>query len=386
VESGTSEAEIQRIFRTKIPMKVFSWKGPVDTVLSPLDSIRYMKSFYQCGLLSVEPQTGFVKAWVGGIDYAHFQYDHVAQGQRQVGSTFKPFVYAAAMEQKKFSPCMEVPNQKVCIQAGEFGLTEDWCPSNSDNEYGGLLTLKQALAKSVNTITTYLMKQIGPQAVVQLARALGMTSDLPEVPSIALGTVDLTVEEMVGAYTAFGNGGVYTKPIVITRIEDKNGVVLDEFVPESHEALSPEVAYAVTSLLSGVTEYGTGARLRSSGGGYPDNVVTGFPYAFTNPIAGKTGTTQNNSDGWFMGMVPNLITGVWTGCDDRAAHFGSTVFGQGATTALPVWALYMRKCYADPALGVRSNAFDLPSTPMTIRTDCKAAAAEAATDEWSEFD
>lgn len=386
VESGAGDTEIQRIFRTKIPMKVFSWKGPVDTVLSPLDSIRYMKSFYQCGLLSVEPQTGFVKAWVGGIDYAHFQYDHVAQGQRQVGSTFKPFVYAAAMEQKKFSPCMEVPNQKVCIQAGEFGLTEDWCPSNSDNEYGGLLTLKQALAKSVNTITTYLMKQIGPQAVVQLARALGMTSDLPEVPSIALGTVDLTVEEMVGAYTAFGNGGVYTKPIVITRIEDKNGVLLDEFVPESREALSPEVAFAVTSLLSGVTEYGTGARLRSSGGGYPDNVVTGFPYAFTNPIAGKTGTTQNNSDGWFMGMVPNLVTGVWAGCDDRAAHFGSTVFGQGATTALPVWALYMRKCYADPALGVRSNAFDLPSTPMTIRTDCKAAAAEAATDEWSEYD
>ena len=385
-EAGASEGEIQRAFRQKIPMKVFSWNGDKDTVMSPLDSIRYMKSFYQAGLLAVDPQTGFVKAWVGGIDFRYFKYDHVDQGQRQVGSTFKPFIYAAAMEQKKYSPCMKVPNLPVCIEAGQFGLQEDWCPQNSDDEYGGVYTLKQALAKSLNTITTYLMKQIGPQAVIQLARALGMTSEIPEAPSIALGTVDLTVKEMVGAYTAFGNAGIYTAPLVITRIEDKNGVVLDEFTPETREALSPEVAYAVVNLLTGVTEYGTGARLRSSGGSYPENVVTGFPYAFNNPIAGKTGTTQNNSDGWFMGMVPNLVTGVWTGCDDRAAHFGSTLYGQGATTALPVWALFMRKCYADPGIGIRFDAFDRPPGVDLLSMDCSDDAVKEDEGVLSEFD
>ena len=230
------------------------------------------------------------------------------------------------------------------------------------------------------------MKQIGPQAVIQLARALGMTSEIPEAPSIALGTVDLTVKEMVGAYTAFGNAGIYTAPLVITRIEDKNGVVLDEFTPETREALSPEVAYAVVNLLTGVTEYGTGARLRSSGGSYPENVVTGFPYAFNNPIAGKTGTTQNNSDGWFMGMVPNLVTGVWTGCDDRAAHFGSTLYGQGATTALPVWALFMRKCYADPGIGIRFDAFDRPPGVDLLSMDCSDDAVKEDEGVLSEFD
>jgi len=366
---------------------VFSWGGDVDTLMSPWDSIQYYKSIYQAGLLSVEPQTGFIKAWVGGIDFRHFKYDAIYQGRRQVGSTFKPFVYAAAIAEKKYSPCMQVPNLQTCIEAGQFGLMQSWCPQNSDNKYGGMLSLKDAIAGSVNTVTTYLMKQIGPSPVIQMARSLGVTSDIPESPSIALGTVDLSILELAGAYTAFGNQGLYTEPIVVLRIEDKNGVVLDEFTPESKEVFSPEVAYTMVNLLQGVTQSGTGVRLRHRGAGY-GSYVTGYPYGFENPIAGKTGTTQNNSDGWFIGMVPNLITAVWTGCQDRSAHFGTTTYGQGATTALPIWALYMKDVYRKPELGIRQDAFDLPSTPLSIELDCAAfrQEAEEQLEESSEYD
>ena len=376
-DSGWSDARIVKEFKTPREMKIFAWGGDLDTVLSPWDSIQYYKSIYQAGLLSVEPQTGFIKAWVGGVDFRHFKYDAVKQGRRQVGSTFKPFVYAAAIADKKYSPCMQVPNIQTCIEAGQFGLTEPWCPSNSDDEYGGVLTLKQAIAGSVNTVTTYLMKQIGPRPVIQMAKALGVTSDIPEVPSIALGTVDLSIYELAGAYTAFGNQGLYTEPIVLLRIEDKNGVVLDEFAPETREVFSPEVAYTMVNLLQGVTQSGTGVRLRHTGAGY-GSYVTGYPYGFDNPIAGKTGTTQNNSDGWFVGMVPNLITAVWTGCQDRSAHFGSTTYGQGATTALPIWALYMKSVYANPDLGIRRDAFDRPTGPITIPLDCATYLSESA--------
>ena len=384
---GLSEEAATAAFKKPVEMKIFAWGGDRDTVLSPWDSVKYMKSIYQAGLLSVEPQTGFIKAWVGGVDFRHFKYDAVRQGRRQVGSTFKPFVYAAAIADKKYSPCMQVPNIQTCIEAGQYGLAETWCPSNSDDKYGGVLTLKQALAGSVNTVTTYLMKQIGPAPVVQLARNLGVTSDIPVVPSIALGTVDLSIYELVGAYTAFGNQGLYTEPIVILRIEDANGVVLDEFSPASREVFSPEVAYTMVNLLQGVTQGGTGARLRYAGGGYPDGVATGFPYSFDMPIAGKTGTTQNNSDGWFVGMVPNLVTGVWAGCQDRSAHFGSTAYGQGASTSLPIWALYMRRLYADPKIGVRRDGFDAPSTPMTIPLNCGEFFSDQAEarEEGSEF-
>lgn len=384
---GWSDERITEEFKKPIQMRVFSWGGDVDTLMSPWDSIQYYKSIYQAGLLSVEPQTGFIKAWVGGIDFRHFKYDAIYQGRRQVGSTFKPFVYAAAIAEKKYSPCMQVPNLQTCIEAGQFGLMQSWCPQNSDNKYGGMLSLKDAIAGSVNTVTTYLMKQIGPSPVIQMARSLGVTSDIPESPSIALGTVDLSILELAGAYTAFGNQGLYTEPIVVLRIEDKNGVVLDEFTPESKEVFSPEVAYTMVNLLQGVTQSGTGVRLRHRGAGY-GSYVTGYPYGFENPIAGKTGTTQNNSDGWFIGMVPNLITAVWTGCQDRSAHFGTTTYGQGATTALPIWALYMKDVYRKPELGIRQDAFDLPSTPLSIELDCAAfrQEAEEQLEESSEYD
>ena len=384
---GWSEERITEEFKKPIQMRVFSWGGDIDTLMSPWDSIQYYKSIYQAGLLSVEPQTGFIKAWVGGIDFRHFKYDAIYQGRRQVGSTFKPFVYAAAIAEKKYSPCMQVPNLQTCIEAGQFGLMQSWCPQNSDNKYGGMLSLKDAIAGSVNTVTTYLMKQIGPSPVIQMARSLGVTSDIPESPSIALGTVDLSILELAGAYTAFGNQGLYTEPIVVLRIEDKNGVVLDEFTPESKEVFSPEVAYTMVNLLQGVTQSGTGVRLRHRGAGY-GSYVTGYPYGFENPIAGKTGTTQNNSDGWFIGMVPNLITAVWTGCQDRSAHFGTTTYGQGATTALPIWALYMKDVYRKPELGIRQDAFDLPSTPLSIELDCAAfrQEAEELLEESSEYD
>ena len=369
---NVSKDSIRKVFDTPIPMQVFHWKGDIDTVFSPRDSIRYYKRFYQTGLISVDPQTGFIKAWVGGIDFKHFKYDHVKTGKRQVGSTFKPFVYATAIRQKHYSPCMRIPNVKVCIEKGMFGLLESWYPDNSENKYGGTVTLKQGLAQSLNTITAYLMKQIGPEAVVRLVRDLGVESEIPKQPSIALGSVDMSVYELAGAYTAFANQGVYTQPIAITRIENRDGVVLESFDPETREVMSAEDAYVITSLLKGVTESGTGGRLRYTGGGYANNVVTGFPYGFKNPIAGKTGTTQNNSDGWFIGMVPNLITAVWAGCEDRSAHFRNTYYGQGATTALPIWGMYMKSCYADEKIGVSRADFDRPSEPISIQLDCSS--------------
>lgn len=368
---GMSADSIDIVFNTPKPMTVFSWNGDIDTLFSPMDSIRYYKSFYQTGMISVEPQTGFVKAWVGGIDYKHFKYDHVKQGKRQVGSTFKPFVYATAIKQKHYSPCFTVPNVETCIEKGKFGLLDDWCPSNSDGEYGGEYTLKYALANSVNTVTTYLMKQVGPDPVTRLVHEMGVKSDIEAVPSIALGTVDLSVYEMAGSYTTFANKGVYTEPIMITRIEDRNGVVLQEFSPQTNEVMSEEDAYVILDLMKGVTQGGTGTRLRGKWGSYPNDVVTGYPWTFENPIAGKTGTTQNNSDGWFMGVVPNLITAVWGGCEDRSAHFGSITYGQGATVSLPVWALYMKKCYADKHLNVSKGDFEKPLTPISVELNCK---------------
>ncbi len=368
---GISKDSIQKVFDTPIPMSVFSWEGDIDTVMSPMDSIRYYKFFYQCGMISLEPQTGFIKAWVGGIDYRHFKYDHVKQGKRQVGSTFKPFVYATAIRQKHYSPCFEVPDVPICIEKGKFGLLKDWCPSNSDDKYNRIFTLKSALANSVNTVTTFLMKQVGPEPVIRLIREMGIKSDVEIQPAIALGAVDLSVYEMAGSYTTFANKGVYTEPIMITRVEDKNGVVLQEFTPKTNEVMSEEDAYTILNLIKGVIHYGTGQRLRlTSDYSQMNYVVTGAPYRFTNPIAGKTGTTQNNSDAWFIGVVPNLVTCVWTGCEDRAAHFGSTSYGQGATAALPIWALYMKKCYADPHLKVSKDDFEKPEFPISIELDC----------------
>lgn len=369
-KAGKSKKEIRASFDTKTDMTVFSWKGEIDTIMTPLDSIRYYKHFLQTGVLSVEPQTGHVKAWVGGINYKHFQYDHVKQGSRQVGSTFKPFVYATAINQLQLSPCEEFTNTPYTIPKGKYGLPEDWTPKNSNEKYGGVKTLKNALANSVNVITAQLIDKATPKNVVRLAHNLGVKSEIPEVPSIALGSVDLTLYEMVGAYNSFANKGMYVEPMMILRIEDKNGTVLDNFNPTTKEVLSVESAYTIINLLEGVTKSGSGQRLRSSTGKYPDSIASGYPYKFTNPIAGKTGTTQNQSDGWFMGIVPNLTTGIWVGAEDRAAHFADIGRGQGASMALPIWALYMKKCYADKSLEISDEDFEKPSN-LKIELDCE---------------
>jgi len=368
-KAGKSEKDIRASFDEKTDMRIFSWKGEIDTIMTPKDSIRYYKYFLHTGVLSTEPQSGHVKAWVGGIDHKHFQYDHVKQGARQVGSTFKPFVYATAINQLGLSPCSELNNTPYTIPEGKYGLPEDWTPGNSDEKYGGTKSIKNALANSTNVISAQLIDMTTPKNVVRLAQNLGITSEIPEVPSIALGSVDLTLYEMVGAYNAFANKGMYVEPIMVLRIEDKNGTVLTNFNPKTKEVLSEEAAYTVINLLEGVTQAGSGVRLRTSWSKYPDSIASGYPYKFTNPIAGKTGTTQNQSDGWFMGIVPNLTTGVWVGGDDRATHFPDLGRGQGASMALPIWALYMKKCYADNTLNVSDKDFEKPEN-LKIELDC----------------
>ena len=366
---GKSDDDIRKSFDIKTDMTVFSWKGEKDTIMTPNDSIRYYKHFLQTGVMSMEPRTGHVKAWVGGINYKHFQYDHVGQGARQVGSTFKPFVYAAAIEQKGYSPCDSIIDAPYTIPKGRHNVTETWTPRNSNGTYKGQTTLSAALANSINTVSAKLIDQVGPDAVIDLVKKLGVNSKIPSQPSIALGAVEITVEDMVAAYSTFANQGVYVKPQVITRIEDKNGVVLFEAIPESHDVLNKDIAYAVIKLLEGVTQYGSGGRLRTDGGGFGYEMMTGYPYVLRNPIAGKTGTTQNQSDGWFVGMVPNLATGVWVGNEDRSAHFKSITYGQGAVMALPIWGLFMKKCYEDKELNVSKEAFERPKN-LSIKVDC----------------
>lgn len=370
-KNGKSEKEIKASFYKEREMKIFSWNGDIDTIMTPYDSIKYNKFILQAGLLSADPQTGHVKAWVGGINYKHFQYDHVKQGKRQVGSTFKPFVYATAINQLGLSPCDKFPNTPYTIPKGKYGLPEDWTPRNSGGEkaYGGMKTLKNALANSVNVISANLIDQTTPQNVVQLAKELGIETEIPPVPSIALGTIDLSLYEMIGAVNTFANKGMYIKPLMILRIEDKKGTVLEEFTPKTREVLNEDIAYTIVNLMEGVTLSGSGIRLRTSGGKYPDNIVTGYPYKFTNPIAGKTGTTQNQSDGWFLGMVPNLSTGVWVGAEDRSVHFTDLGRGQGASMALPIWALYMQKCYANKELNISKEEFERPKN-LSIILDC----------------
>lgn len=371
-EKGFEEADIKASFNKKAKMTVFTWKGEKDTLMTPMDSIRYYKHFLQTGVMSMEPQTGYVKAWVGGINYKHFQYDHVAQGARQVGSTFKPFVYATAIEQLHYSPCDSIIDSPFSMPKGKYGIDADWHPQNSNGQFRGMVTLKSALAHSINTVSAKLIDKVGPKAVVDMTKNLGVNSNIPEQPAIALGAVEITVSDMVAAYSTFANQGMYVKPVVIKKIEDKKGTTLYQNVPETKEVLSKDIAYAVVKLLEGVTESGSGARLKwGGGGGSGYNRMTGYPYAITNPIAGKTGTTQNQSDGWFVGMVPNLATGVWVGNEDRSAHFKSLLYGQGATMALPIWGIYMRKIYDDDTMvyKVSEKPFERPSN-LSIKVDC----------------
>ncbi|MDR0437694.1 MAG: transglycosylase domain-containing protein [Bacteroidales bacterium] len=351
---GASNSEIEEAFKTPEKMRVFAWGGSKDTVMSPWDSLIYYKWFLHTGMMSIEPQTGHVRAYVGGINYDYFQFDNVTGGRRQVGSTFKPFVYTMALAEG-FSPCDEVPNVRVCVeQAGQ----EDWCPKNSTTaREGEMVTLKWALANSVNYVSAYLIKRFSPQSVVNLVRKMGLNlKDSEAVPSIALGSCDLSVSEMVGAMATYANKGIFIKPMFITTIEDRNGVVLQRFVPEKHEAMNERTAYLMTRLMQGAVDGGTASRLRSR-------------YGITFPIAGKTGTSQNHSDGWFMGLTPQLVSGVWVGGEVRSIHFQNILQGQGANMALPIWAIYMKKVFEDKTINLYQGDFDRPRG-ITDEFDC----------------
>jgi penicillin-binding protein 1A len=369
-----SEDSIDIIFNTPKPMQVFSWQGEMDTVMSPMDSIRYYKSFLQSGLMSVDPKTGYIKAWVGGINYNYFRYDHVKQSKRQVGSTIKPLVYCLAIK-KRYSPCYEIPNSDVTIHRGQWGLDKDWTPNTPGFDFGGEVSLKYGLANSMNNVTAWIMKQFGPQAVVDFAKDMGITSPLKPVPSLCLGVEDVSLYEMVGALSTFANKGLWIKPSYISRIEDKNGNVIVDFFPESREVMTEEEAYVMTSLMKGTIDgvynayppknkvTGTAMRLRS-----PTEVR---PYGgFKNPIAGKTGTTQNHSDGWFIGLTPDLVTGVWVGAEDPGVRFSTIRLGMGTNMALPIWGYYMQKVYADSTLRVSKGDFEKPKKRISIELDC----------------
>ena len=342
---GATEEEIMRSFRTKTKMGVFSYAGEIDTVMTPLDSIRYYKSFLRCGFMSRCPQNGHVKAYVGGTDFMHFAYDMVMDGRRQVGSTIKPFLYSLAME-NGFSPCDLAPNvQQTYIVAGQ-----PWTPRNgSKARYGDMVTLKWGLQQSNNWISAYLMSRLNPRAFVTLLREYGIRN--PEIhPSMALclGPCEITVGEMVSAYTAFVNHGIRAAHMFVTKVEDSEGNIIAQFQPRMNEVISDDSANKMLYMLKAVVDGGTGSRLR-------------FKYGMTGDLAGKTGTTNNNSDAWFMGLTPTLVSGVWVGGDDRDIHFDSMAMGQGATMALPVFALYMKRVYKDKRLGYNEAAvFDLP--------------------------
>lgn len=352
---GSSDQEIATAFTTPTEMTIFSWDREIDTVLTPIDSIRYYKFFLRTGMMSMDPSNGHVKAYVGGINYRHFKYDHVVDSRRQVGSTFKPFVYAIAVQEGE-TPCSEYANTPVTIN---LPTGQTWTPKNSgDHKDGQMVNLKEALAHSINRVSARLIDRYTPAAVVRLVQNLGIESDIPAVPSISLGSADLSVMEMTAAYAAFANKGVYTKPIFITRIEDRHGTVLQAFTSETHDAMSEKTAYLMIEMMKGVVQYGTSARLRGR-------------YGLTNPIAGKTGTTDNNSDGWFIGITPNLVTGVWVGAEDRSARFRSTALGQGANMALPIWGLFMQRVYRDSKLDVSKEDFERPESLIGVNFNCE---------------
>ncbi|MDB5112657.1 MAG: peptidase [Mucilaginibacter sp.] len=359
---GKSDEEIKQNFYTPDTLNLFTWHGDIDTVMKPIDSVLYCKMLLRNSLMSMDPSTGYIKAWVGGINFEHFKYDQVFKGARQVGSTAKPFTYAVAVE-GGYSPCMKVDNVPVTIAgyAGKNG--KDWTPASSPLEtLPGAIDLRTALAHSQNYVTAYIMNEVKPEPVMELIKKMGITTPVPPVPSICLGVFDATVYDMTGAYSVFANQGVWTQPIFLLRIEDKNGNVLYDNVPNKKQAINEQTAYVMTDMLKSVVDMqgATGNRLR-------------WKYNFTNPIGGKTGTTQDNSDGWFIGVVPHLVTGIWTGCENRVFHFRSTRVGEGSNSALPIFALYMKKVYADPSLGIKKDVdFTPPKNPLTITLDCNA--------------
>jgi len=347
-DQGFADAEIDRAFRRAIDMQVFSYSGMVDTVLSPLDSIRYSKHFLRCGFMSMEPKSGHVKAYVGGPDFGHFQYDMVTLGKRQVGSTVKPYLYTLAMEEGMW-PC-----DKTAWKPITFNIPNQpaWTPKTTTKgkRVGDVVSLKWGISNSDNWISAYLMSMFTPESLVKLMRSFGIRGKLDPVVSLCLGPCEISVAEMVDAYTAFPNKGIRVDPQYVTRIEDANGNVIANFNPKMHEILSESTAFKMIYMMRAVVDGGTGSRIRGK-------------YGLRMPMAGKTGTTQNNSDGWFMGYTPSLVSGVWVGGEDRSIHFDNIAEGQGASMALPIWAIYMKKIYNDRSLGYSQNEnFDIPDT------------------------
>jgi len=358
--AGVPEDSITLAFNTPVPMKLFSWEGERDTVMTPLDSIRYYKFFVRSAFMAMDPHTGYVKAYIGGPDFRYFKYDAVTRQKKQVGSTIKPFLYTLAM-QDGYSPCYEVENIERTFEVNDT----IWRPRSSgpDEYHGKMVTLKWGLAQSENYISAWLMKQFSPQAVVDIMQRMGIRSYIDPVVSIFLGTSDLSVEEMVGAYGTFVNKGVYTRPLYVTRIEDRNGNVISTFTPFIDEVISEEDAYLMTSLLQGVVTNGTAVRLR-------------LTYKLANQMGGKTGTTQNHSNGWFMGVMPDLVAGVWTGWEDQAIHFEDLSMGQGANMALPVFGIFMQKLLADKDFSVMAESqFEAPPG-FNVELDCDKVVRE----------
>jgi len=358
-------------------MKLFSWSGEFDTIISPIDSIKYYKFFLNSGLISIDPKSGSIKAWVGGINHKHFKYDNVIS-KRQVGSTFKPFVYATAIDLFKYSPCLKIPNSQVVFEKDEYGLKEDYMPKNANKKYGGEYTLMNGLASSKNSITAFLMKKVKPKNVVKLGKKLGFKNLMP-IPSLCLGSVEIPLYDMTSSYTMFANNGVKVDPFFISRIEDKNGIIIYNHTPKYTDVLSEETNHVMLKLLQGVVDNGTGKRLRKSktlnknsrGDSYQS--LTNIGFELNNQIAGKTGTTDNHSDGWFIGFVPNLVTGVWVGAEERSIHFRSISLGSGSNTALPIWGEYMTKILDDSETeSIYNNSFTKLSSNFSINLDCNS--------------
>ena len=344
-KAGYTETQITDTFNTPMEMRIFSYQGMIDTIMSPMDSIRWQKYFLRCGFMSMDPHSGHVKAYVGGPNFANFQYDMATLGRRQVGSTVKPYLYTLAMNEGMW-PCDKAVNQEITLIDGNGN---EWTPRDGHAENkGDTVTLQWGLEKSSNWITAYLMSLFTPEQLVRLMRSFGIKGQIDPVVSLCLGPCEVSVEEMVDAYTTFPNKGIRVEPLYVTRIEDNNGNVLATFMPKTHEVLSEQTSYKMIHMLRSVMDHGTGVRVR-------------FKYGLRGPMGGKTGTTQNNSDGWFVAFTPSLVSGCWVGGEDRAIHFDSMAEGQGASMALPIFALYMQKVFADTELGYDENEkFDVP--------------------------
>jgi len=359
--AGLSESEIETSFNHRIEMQVYSYHGDIDTVMSPLDSIRYHKYFLRCGFMSMDPHNGYVKAYIGGPDFSQFQYDMVNVGRRQVGSTVKPYLYTLAMEEGMW-PCDKTILQPVTLIDGNG---KPWTPKNASNKekIGQSVTLRWGLANSNNWVSAYLMGLFTPGSLVKLMRSFGIRGQLDPVVSLCLGPCEISVGEMVDAYTAFPNKGIRVDPVYVTKIEDANGNVIGKFSTQPHEIFSETTAFKMIYMMRAVVDGGTGGRIRRN-------------YGLYMPMGGKTGTTQNNSDGWFMGYTPSLVSGVWVGGEDRSIHFDGIAEGQGASMALPIWALYMKKVLGDSDLGYSSNEqFDIPSS-FNANSGCEENAFE----------